>query len=231
MSEEHQQDQTSQQVDEVSAYAEEEALATESGEELSEARLVGGEDLTADGKSEESDLDAIEALKRDQRALIAQLEEARAQGESFKSQYVRIAADFENFRRRTSKEKEELETKIKRDTISELLPVIDNFERARSQIKPQNEGETTIHKSYQSVYKQLVDCLKRVGVSPMRPEGKEFDPSLHEAVMREPTDAYPEGTVTEQLVRGYMLNDRVLRHAMVKVAATPEETGEAGNPS
>ena len=60
----------------------------------------------------------------------------------------------------------------------------------------------------------------------MRPEGQEFDPNLHEAVMREPTDQHPEGTVIEQLMRGYMLNDRVLRHAMVKVASAPEPTSE-----
>ena len=121
---------------------------------------------------------------------------------------------------------------IKRNTISELLPVVDNFERARSQIKPQNDGEMTIHKSYQGVYKQLVDCLKRVGVAPMRPEGQEFDPNLHEAVMREPTDEYPEGVVIEQLQRGYFIGERVLRHAMVKVAAAvePVVTSEEDTP-
>ena len=137
---------------------------------------------------------------------------------------MRIAADFENFRKRTLKEKDDLELQVKRNTITELLPIIDNFERARAQIKPQNDGEMGIHKSYQGVYKQLVDCLKRLGVSPMRPEGQEFDPNEHEAVMREPTDEYPEGTVLEELVRGYFLGDRVLRHAMVKVAAQNEDT-------
>lgn len=113
---------------------------------------------------------------------------------------------------------------MKRNTITELLPVVDNFERARSHLKPQTDSEMTIHKSYQGVYKQLVDCLKRLGVSPMRPEGQEFDPNLHEAVMREPTDEHPEGTVLEELVRGYYLGERVLRHAMVKVAAPKEDT-------
>jgi molecular chaperone GrpE len=154
-------------------------------------------------------------------------EALKAQLEDRSSQYVRIAADFENFRRRTQKEKEDLELKVKIDTINELLPVVDNFERARSHIKPQNDGEMNIHKSYQSVYKQLVDCLKRVGVAPMRSEGKEFDPNLHEAVMRQPTSEQPEGTVIEELVRGYMMGDRVLRHAMVKVAAPPEDGGSA----
>lgn len=146
----------------------------------------------------------------------------KAQVEDRTGQYMRIAADFDNFRKRTQKEREELEQKAKCSAISELLPVVDNFERARSHIKPQTDQEMSIHKSYQSVYKQLVDCLKRVGVAPMRSEGKEFDPGLHEAVMREATDEYPEGTVMEELVRGYLLGERVLRHAMVKVAAAPE---------
>lgn len=154
----------------------------------------------------------------------AELKSLKAQLDERSSQYMRIAADFENYRKRTLKEKDDLELQVKRNTITELLPIIDNFERARAQIKPQNDGEMAIHKSYQGVYKQLVDCLKRLGVSPMRPEGQEFDPNEHEAVMREPTDEYPEGTVLEELVRGYFLGDRVLRHAMVKVAAQKEDT-------
>lgn len=151
-----------------------------------------------------------------------QVEALKAQLEERNTQYMRIAADFENFRKRTQKEKEDLEQQVKGNTIIELLPVVDNFERARSQLKPQTDAELSIHKSYQSVYKQLVDCLKRLGVSVMRPEGGEFDPNLHEAVMRQPTDEQPEGTILEELVRGYFLGDRVLRHAMVKVAATLE---------
>lgn len=151
-----------------------------------------------------------------------QIAALKAQVEERTNQYLRIVADFDNFRKRSQKEKEDLEQQIKGNTITELLPVVDNFERARSQLKPQTEAEMSMHKSYQSVYKQLVDCLKRLGVAPMRPEGKEFDPSLHEAVMRQPSDEYPEGTVLEELVRGYFLGDRILRHAMVKVATAPE---------
>jgi molecular chaperone GrpE len=152
-----------------------------------------------------------------------QVESLKAQVELLNTQNMRIGADFDNYRKRNAKEKEDLDALVKRNTITELLPVVDNFERARAHIKPQGDGEMGIHKSYQSVYKQLVDCLKRLGVSPMRPEGQEFDPNLHEAVMREPTDEYPEGTVLEELVRGYYLGDRVLRHAMVKVAAPKED--------
>lgn len=166
-------------------------------------------------------------------ALTQENEALKLQAEERTSQFMRIAADFENFRKRTQREKEELEQQIKCNTVVELLPVVDNFERARSQIKPQGEEAMAIHKSYQGVYKDLVDRLKRIGVAPMRSEGKEFDPNMHEAVMRESTDEFPEGTVIEELVRGYLLGERVLRHAMVKVAATPEfdddsMQGEAG---
>lgn len=156
--------------------------------------------------------------------LATEVESLRLQIEERSAQYMRIAADFDNFRKRTDREKGELELRVKRDVINTLLPVIDSFEMARTQIKPQTEQEVNIHKSYQGVYKQLVDGLKRVGVSPMRVEGQPFDPNFHDAIMREPTDEHPEGTVIEDLRRGYLLGDLVLRHAMVKVATQPEGT-------
>jgi molecular chaperone GrpE len=152
--------------------------------------------------------------------------------EDITGQYMRIAADFDNFRKRTEREKSELEQRVKRETLSELLPVIDSFERAKSHINPQTEEEINIQKSYQGVYKQFVDCLKRIGVAPMRAKGKEFDPNLHEAIMREPTNQFAEGEVMEELVNGYLLGDLVLRHAMVKVAALAEPvlTSEENSP-
>jgi molecular chaperone GrpE len=185
---------------------------------------------TVHSDDQPADADAPVASGADA-AIVADLERQvaglKAQLEDRTNQSMRIAADFENYRKRTSKEKDDLATQIKGDTIIELLPVVDNFERARSQIKPQTEAEMTIHKSYQSVYKQLVETLKRLGVSAMRAESQEFDPLLHEAVMREPTADHPEGTVIEEFVRGYQLGDRVLRHAMVKVAAPPEDSPAA----
>ena len=179
-----------------------------------------------------SEVDTPEAFTTDTsadeiQALTATVAEVSSQRDAFQSQYLRIAADFDNFRKRSSKEKEDIEVRVKCNTITELLSVVDNFERARTQIKPQNDGEMGIHKSYQGVYKQLVDGLKRIGVVPMRPEGQEFDPNLHEAVMREPTEEHSEGTVMEQLQRGYYLGDKILRHALVKVAAPPEQLSAA----
>ncbi|MCA2553129.1 MAG: nucleotide exchange factor GrpE [Microcystis sp. M04BS1] len=172
----------------------------------------------------------IDFLQEEIDTLKQQLEEQTQQVDTYKKRYIGLAAEFDNFRKRTAKEKEELETKIKGKTLMEILGVVDNFERARTQIKPANDGEMGIHKSYQGVYKTLVDSLKRLGVSPMRPEGQPFDPTYHEAMMREYTDEHPEGTVVEQLVRGYTLGEDVLRHALVKVAA-PKETDPNADPS
>lgn len=186
------------------------------GSELSDDEAVGENAEPNASQTSEGDIAAIAALEGKITQLQAQLEDRN-------SQYLRLTADFENFRKRTSREKEDLELQVKCSTISNMLEIVDNFERARAQIKPQNDGEMAVHKSYQSVYKQLVEALKRIGVAPMRAEGKEFDPNLHEAVMREPTDEHEDGTVLEELVRGYMLGERVLRHAMVKVATPLEE--------
>lgn len=173
--------------------------------------------------------DAHTALPELPQEILQELDALKTQLEERTAQYMRLAADFENFRKRTQNEKEEQEHQVKRRTLMEILPVIDNFDRARSQIKPVNEEAEGVHKSYQSIYKQLVDCLKRIGVSPMRSEGKPFDPNMHEAIMREPTADHEEGTVLEELVRGYLLGERVLRHAMVKVATEPETDSDSGN--
>ncbi|MGF1487272.1 MAG: nucleotide exchange factor GrpE [Prochloraceae cyanobacterium] len=197
---------------------------TELSEQLNNSNSVAQQKSSPETSETEGDLanKELEELQQQIASLTEQLEKQSKQGESYKSQYLRMAADFENLQKRTVKEKEELEYQIKRKTISELLAVVDNFERARSQIKPSNEGEMGIHKAYQGVYKNFVDGLKRLGVSAMRPEGEMFDPNKHEAMFQEETSEYPEGTVIEQLVRGYLLGDRILRHAMVKVASAPE---------
>jgi molecular chaperone GrpE len=182
---------------------------------------------TPAGSDDDTDYEAaFMDLRSTYAAKERECEALKAEAEERQGQYLRMAADFENFRRRSQKEKEDLEVHVKCTTINELLSVVDNFERARAQIKPQTDAEMTMHKSYQGVYKDLVDRLKKIGVSPMRAEGQPFDPNFHNAVMREPTADHPEGTVIEELMRGYLIGEKVLRHAMVKVATPPEE-GEA----
>ncbi len=201
-----------------------EATPEESTVDTSQSTQVNVEtdELENDDAISSENEEIFAAFQQENANLKQLLDEKSNQAELTKAQYARLAADFENFRRRTIKEKENLELQAKKNVITVLLPVVDNFERARTQLKPETEGEKAIHSSYQGVYKTLVECLKKMGVSAMRPEGEEFDPNFHEAMLREQTDEYPEGTVIEQLMRGYVLGDTILRHAMVKVAVPKE---------
>jgi molecular chaperone GrpE len=96
------------------------------------------------------------------------------------------------------------------------------------QLNPESEEAKALHRSYQNLYKQLVDVLKQLGVAPMRVEGELFDPNIHEAVMREESHDHAEDVVIEELQRGYHLNGRVLRHALVKVSIGPGPAGHSG---
>tara|TARA_B100001250_G_scaffold362146_1_gene340643 strand:+ start:58 stop:846 length:789 start_codon:yes stop_codon:yes gene_type:complete len=151
----------------------------------------------------------------------ARLEQVEKEHETLKSQYMRIAADFDNFRKRQTRDNDDLRIQLTCTTLSEILPVVDNFERARQQLNPEGEEAQALHRSYQGLYKQLVDVFKQLGVAPMRVVGQTFDPSLHEAVLREPSEEHLEDIVTEELQRGYHLDGRVLRHALVKVSMGP----------
>ncbi|MDA0717756.1 MAG: nucleotide exchange factor GrpE [Cyanobacteria bacterium] len=153
--------------------------------------------------------------------LAAELAALKAEHEGLNGQYMRLAADFDNFRKRQSRDSEDQRLQITCATLGEILPVVDNFDRARQQLNPQHEEAQALHRSYQGLYKQLVDVFKQLGVSPMRVEGEAFDPSLHEAVLREPSESHAEDVVIEELQRGYHLNGRVLRHALVKVSMGP----------
>ena len=151
----------------------------------------------------------------------ARLEQLEKEHETLKSQYVRIAADFENFRKRQSRDQDDLKIQLVSKALTAILPIVDNFERARQQLKPESEEAQGLHRSYQGLYKQLVEVLKQQGVAPMRVVGQQFDPNLHEAVMREPSDEFNEDIVVEELQRGYHLDGKVLRHALVKVSMGP----------
>jgi molecular chaperone GrpE len=163
--------------------------------------------------------------------LEAELAALRAEHENLNSQYMRLAADFDNFRKRQSRDQDDQRLQITCSTLSEILPVVDNFERARQQLSPQHEEAQNLHRSYQGLYKQLVEVFKLLGVSPMRVEGEPFDPALHEAVLREESHEHPEDVVIAELQRGYQLNGRVLRHALVKVSMGPGSAAGSGAPA
>ena len=150
-----------------------------------------------------------------------ELNSLKQEHEAVQSQYMRIAADFDNFRKRQARDQDDLRQQLVCSTLTEILPVVDNLERARQQLNPEGEEAQALHRSYQGLYKQLVDVLKQQGVARMEVVGQEFDPTLHEAVLREENQEHAEDIVCEELQRGYHRDGRVLRHAMVKVSMGP----------
>lgn len=147
----------------------------------------------------------------------AELEKLRAESEEYQQRLLRTQADFDNFRRRTVKEKEELGKYASAKLITELLPVIDNFERALS-----SAGESADASSYtkgvEMIFRQLEGILQAEGLTPMEAEGQPFNPEFHQAIMQVESDEHDEGVVVEVVQKGYLLKDKVLRPAMVKVS-------------
>ena len=147
-------------------------------------------------------------------AELSELEQAKAELEEMRENYLRQVAEFDNFRKRTAKEKEDTYTFALANCITEFLPVLDNFERALA-------CETTdenYKKGIDMIYNQLGEMLKKLGVQEIEAEGKAFDPNLHNAVSQREDEAYGDNTVCQVFQKGYLLGEKVIRHAMVVVA-------------
>jgi molecular chaperone GrpE len=136
-----------------------------------------------------------------------------------RDRYMRKLAEFENFKKRTDRERADHLKYALTDIFREVIPVLDNFERALAHA-PDDAAETEYHQGIEMIYRQLSDALRKRGLAEV-PAGGVFDPNLHEAVVRVETDEAPPNTILEVLQKGYTLNDRLLRPAFVKVAAAP----------
>lgn len=147
----------------------------------------------------------------------AELKMARAQAEELQQRLLRAQADFDNFRRRTVKEKEELAQYASSKLVTELLPVLDNFERALAAAQTGNEEQSFV-KGVDMIFRQLTQVLEQEGVKAMNAVGEPFNPEFHQAIMQVESEEHEEGIVVEEVQKGYMLKDRVLRPAMVKVS-------------
>ncbi|XP_002530954.2 protein GrpE isoform X1 [Ricinus communis] len=166
----------------------------------------------------EAFLKSVEDEKNDLGRKVASLIEELS---TEKDRVLRISADFDNFRKRTDRERLSLVSNAQGEVVENLLPVLDNFERAKAQIKLETEGEEKINNSYQSIYKQFVEILGSLGVVPVETIGNPFDPLLHEAIMREDSTEFEEGIILQEFRKGFKLGDRLLRPSMVKVSAGP----------
>jgi molecular chaperone GrpE len=128
----------------------------------------------------------------------------------------RQMAEFENFRKRTEKEKQTMFSMGERNVIEKMLPIVDNFERGLAAV-PENEKETPLASGMEMVYRQLVKQLEDLGVTPIEAVGQEFDPAFHNAVMQVESEEYPSGTVAQEFQKGYKYHDSVIRYSMVGV--------------
>ena len=191
-------------VGEVNGLQEKEEMTAETAEE----QLV--EDAAEMTPSPETETVEAAPVEDKAAALEAELKEKS-------DRILRLQADFENFRRRTAKEKEELAAVITQNILGDLLPLLDNFERAMA--VEQTDGEA-FQKGVEMIFTQLREVLDKHGLQSIEAEGQTFDPNFHQAVMRVEDSDAPDGTITQVLQKGYQAKGRVIRPAMVQVAGS-----------
>lgn len=151
------------------------------------------------------------------KALEMELEKQKELTEEANDKYKRLLAEFENARNRNEKESKRMYDVGAKEVLEKLLPVVDNFERALQAI-PDEDKERAFEQGVDKIYKQLIVTLEEVGVKPMNAEGTEFNPDFHNAVLHIEDEELEENVVAEELQKGYMYKEEVLRHSMVKVA-------------
>jgi molecular chaperone GrpE len=179
-------------------------------------------DNTPSDTQDMGDAEANETMPADDpETLRAELDSANRRAEEMSEAFLRARADFANYKRRNEEERESLRSVMNTDLLTRLLPIVDNFERAIHASSQTQDYEKLVG-GVNAVYRQIQELLAREGVTPIEAEGEPFDPNLHNAVLREETTDYPENSVIEELQKGYVLNGKVLRPTLVKVAAGDE---------
>ncbi|MCZ8518695.1 MULTISPECIES: nucleotide exchange factor GrpE [Paenibacillus] len=159
-----------------------------------------------------------EAAEAGQDAVNLEIEGLKKQLEEQQGRALRAQADFDNFRRRTQKEKEDFAKYASLKLIEQLLPVVDNFERAMAASRDNKDYDALI-KGVDMIFRQLDGVLANEGLKPMETVGTPFNPEFHQAIMQVESEEHEEGTVVEEVQKGYLLKDKVLRPAMVKVSS------------
>jgi molecular chaperone GrpE len=142
------------------------------------------------------------------------LEEIRRERDGLQDRLLRTAAEFDNYRKRMDRERRDLAEYMAGEVMTELLPIIDNLERALQAAA----ADDPLRKGVELIHRQMLEMLRKRGVKPIEALGADFDPNFHQAVIHEESTEHREGEVMEELQRGYVVGDRLLRPAMVKVA-------------
>ena len=195
-----------QEIDE--AEAEETAADEAEAPETAEASESDAAEADAAAEAEAPDEDAA--------VLKAQVESLKAALEEKDNRVKRLQADFENFRRRTSKEREELANVVTQDLLKSMLPILDNFDRAMAAEQKDNES---FQKGVEMIYTQLNETLKNAGLELIDTAGQKFDPNFHQAVMRVENPDLEDDTIAQELQKGYIVKGRVIRPSMVQVVS------------
>ena len=198
-------DQETAEETEAAETEKQETQAPEAEAEAPEAEEAAPEKERRFGRKKEGELKKkLEALKAETEALLA----------AEKDKYLRLAAEYDNYRRRSQKEKENTYSDGKADTVLQLLPVYDNLARA---LKAEC-SDPNFYKGVEMTMTQLLGIFEKLGVTPIEAEGQPFDPAEHNAVVHVEDEALGENVVVEEFQKGFKLNDKVIRFAMVKVA-------------
>ncbi len=187
---------------------------TPGNEETAEAKETAGpEEDTAPVSEVHEEIEADNESAEDAPSEMAELQ---AKLDETTNRMLRVQADFDNYRRRSKTEKEVAEKYKAQSLITELLPALDNFERAMA-VEVESEDAKSLMQGMEMVYRQLNDALSKEGLEEIKAEGEQFDPHFHQAVMQVQEEGYESNQVVEQFQKGYKLKDRVIRPAMVKV--------------
>ena len=180
--------------------------ASEPETETEEVTDGEAEGESTNGESTEETEEAPASLSKAAMEKVAALED----------RVKRQMAEFDNFRKRTDREKEQMFSMGERSVIEKMLPVVDNSERGLAAV-PEGEKDSALASGMEMIYKQLMKQLEDLGVAPIEAVGKPFDPNFHNAVMQVESDEYESGTVAQEFQKGYLYHDTVIRHSMVGV--------------
>ena len=181
------------------------AAGNDEAEEAEEAENAASESAETEAENQDSQDEAA-----------AQIEKLTAELKEKEDRVLRLQADFENFRRRTSKEKEELSAVVTQGMLKDMLPLLDNFERAMA--AEAKDGEA-FQKGVEMIFTQFTEILKKNGLEHIEVEGQKFDPNFHQAVMRVQNADMEDDDIAQELQKGYMVKGRVIRPSMVQVVA------------
>ena len=184
-------------------------------EEVQEETVESVEETAEEKPAKETKKADKKKAKADKKS-DAKCEAMQAKIDELKDRVKRQMAEFENFRKRTDKEKTMMFETGAKSVIEKILPVVDNFERGLATI-PEEDENSGFASGMKMIYKQMMDELDKLGVKPIEAVGQEFDPNFHNAVMQVESEEYESGVVAQELLKGYMYHESVVRHSMVAV--------------